>query len=92
MSDETPEHILRQQGKVARPQWCTCDDGYWMRALIDPQCPYHSDYGEEIRSLLVRAAYALEDCRADIVSSYPEISNYKWAKDDLIDELRHAAE
>jgi hypothetical protein len=50
----TPEPILRQQGKVVRPQWCTCLDGFWMRALIDPQCHYHGDYGYELRDFLDR--------------------------------------
>jgi hypothetical protein len=49
---ETPEHILRQTGKVVRPDGCRCDDGFWMRTLVDPGCHYHSDYGEELREQL----------------------------------------
>jgi hypothetical protein len=79
MSNETPEYILRQQRKVTRPEWCTCDDGFWMRALIDPQCHYHSDYGEEIRALLT--------CAADALECY----NLDHLQDNLIDELRKAA-
>jgi hypothetical protein len=86
MTCNTPEHILRQQGKVVRPQWCTCDDGFWMRNLVDPQCPYHSDYSYELRDLLTRAADALK---------YMEVNwpnEKKGDYDPLIRQLRKAAQ
>jgi hypothetical protein len=49
-----PEHILRQEGSIKRPEFCTCDDGYWMRNLIDPGCHYHSDYADELREEIQR--------------------------------------
>jgi hypothetical protein len=74
-----PEHILRQRGEVTRPEWCNCDDGLWMRNLVDPQCHYHSDYGYEMRELFTRAAEALAGC------SWQE-------RDALIAKLRQAAQ
>jgi hypothetical protein len=47
-----PEHILRQEGVIKRPAICTCDDGYWMRNLIDPSCHYHGDYAQELKELI----------------------------------------
>lgn len=55
-----PEHILRQEGVIKRPALCTCDDGYWMRNLIDPGCHYHGDYAEELRMLITELADALD--------------------------------
>jgi hypothetical protein len=55
-----PEHILRQEGAVKRPRDCTCDDGYWMRNLIDPECHYHGVYGEELRELITKLCDAFE--------------------------------
>jgi hypothetical protein len=85
----TPEPILRQQGKVVRPQWCTCLDGFWMRNLVDPQCHYHGDYGYELRDLLTRAADALQDL--DRFAFYCwSARNEKFPQ--LIAELRKAAQ
>ena len=57
-----PEHVLRQEGVIKRPESCTCDDGYWMRNLIDPQCHYHGAYAEDLRELITELADALADC------------------------------
>ena len=55
-----PEHILRQEGVIKRPDFCNCDDGYWMRNLIDPGCHYHSDYADFLRALITELCEALE--------------------------------
>ena len=62
-----PEHVLRQEGVVKRPSNCTCDDGYWMRNLIDPQCHYHGAYAEELRELITELADALDGPRFDAI-------------------------
>lgn len=84
--NKIPEHILRQQGKVTRPEWCNCDDGFWMRNLIDPACHYHSDYSEELRDLLTSAADALQDGHGIWLVLH---ENCKVCR--LIHELRKAA-
>ena len=56
-----PEHLLRQEGAIKRPQFCTCDDGYWMRDLIDPACHYHGVYAEDLRELIIELTDALEE-------------------------------
>ena len=55
-----PEYILRQEGAIKRPEFCNCDDGYWMRNLIDPGCHYHGAYAEELRTLITELCDALE--------------------------------
>ena len=61
----TEEHILRQQGVIKKPDQCTCDDGYWMRNLVDPSCHFHGGYAEELRALITEFCDALDGPRFD---------------------------
>jgi hypothetical protein len=74
-----PEHVLRQEGVIKRPASCTCDDGYWMRNLIDPQCHYHGAYAEELRELITELADALE--RIPVVLTPPDRELVQRAKE-----------
>lgn len=40
----------RQAGKLHRPEWCICDDGYWMRGLEDPSCR-HAEIEDHVLAL-----------------------------------------
>jgi len=42
-----------------KPEWCTCDAAHIILDVDDPKwnragCAYHSDYGYEMRELLMR--------------------------------------
>lgn len=86
VEDEDVERVLRTLRR------CTCHDDYKVRRMRDPECEFHSGFGEEAADLIERLARERDEARARADEAEMLVGQHSEAHDHAYMRMQSAEE